>query len=31
MSPPVLDIADLAARLVAGERAALARAITLVE
>ncbi|KSB87942.1 arginine transporter [Caulobacter vibrioides] len=31
MSPPVLDIADIEARLVAGERAALARAITLVE
>lgn len=31
MSPPVLDIADLEVRLVAGQRAALARAITLVE
>lgn len=31
MSPPVLDIADLERRLLAGERAALARAITLVE
>jgi len=31
VSPPVLDIADLQARIVAGERAALARAITLVE
>lgn len=31
MSPPALDIADLERRLLAGERAALARAITLVE
>ncbi|PVM73319.1 methylmalonyl Co-A mutase-associated GTPase MeaB [Caulobacter radicis] len=31
MSAPVLDIADLERRLLAGERAALARAITLVE
>jgi LAO/AO transport system kinase len=31
VSPPVLNIADLQARLIAGERAALARAITLVE
>ncbi|PLR22885.1 methylmalonyl Co-A mutase-associated GTPase MeaB [Caulobacter zeae] len=31
MPPPVLDIADLERRLLAGERAALARAITLVE
>ncbi|HMB11100.1 methylmalonyl Co-A mutase-associated GTPase MeaB [Saliniramus sp.] len=30
-SPPDIDIADLRARLIAGERAALARAITLVE
>jgi len=30
-SPPPIDVADLRARLVAGERAALARAITLVE
>lgn len=30
-SPPPIDIADLEARLIAGERAALARAITLVE
>jgi len=31
VSPPALDIADLERRLLAGERAALARAITLVE
>ena len=30
-TPPAIDIADLRARLIAGERAALARAITLVE